>query len=49
MLIYMVDKYMIYCAAALELNRNFIGIEIEKKYFTAAKKRLTQIQSSLFV
>jgi site-specific DNA-methyltransferase (adenine-specific)/modification methylase len=26
--------------AALEMNRRFIGIEIEKEYFEAAKKRL---------
>lgn len=34
-------------AACKEMNRNFIGIEIEKEYFTLAKKRLkkTPIQS----
>ncbi len=29
--------------AALNLDRKFIGIEIEKKYFDAAEKRLKQI------
>ncbi|WIF94452.1 DNA-methyltransferase [Caminicella sporogenes] len=34
--------------AALELKRNFIGIEINKEYFNASKKRLNNIQLSLF-
>lgn len=36
--------------AALELNRKFIGIEIEQEYFEAAQKRLEQAaqQQSLF-
>jgi len=34
--------------ASLELNRRFIGIEIEKEYFEAAKKRLQSIQHPLF-
>lgn len=29
--------------AALEMNRRFIGIEIEKEYFEAAEKRLNKI------
>ena len=32
--------------AALNLNRQFIGIELEKEYFEAAEKRLSSIQSS---
>ena len=35
--------------AALEMNRRFIGFEIESKYFEVAKKRLSSIQKSLFV
>lgn len=35
--------------AALEMNREFIGFEIESKYFEVAKKRLSSIQKSLFV
>jgi site-specific DNA-methyltransferase (adenine-specific)/modification methylase len=35
--------------AALEMNRKFIGFEIESKYFEVAKKRLSSIQKSLFV
>ena len=34
--------------AALEMNRKFIGIEIEKEYFDAAERRLQQIQIDLF-
>lgn len=34
--------------AALELNREFIGIEIEKEYTEAAKKRLIQANASMF-
>jgi len=34
--------------ASLELNRRFIGIEIEKEYFDAAEKRLKNIPKSLF-
>jgi DNA modification methylase len=30
------------------MNRRFIGIEIEKEYFEAAKKRLQSIQHPLF-
>jgi len=33
--------------AALELNRKFIGIEIDKTYFDAANKRMASIPSSL--
>ena len=35
--------------AALEMNRRFIGFEIEDEYFEVAKKRLGSIQQSLFV
>jgi DNA (cytosine-5)-methyltransferase 1/site-specific DNA-methyltransferase (adenine-specific) len=31
--------------AALELNRRFIGIEIDKKYFDIASKRLLEIET----
>lgn len=34
--------------AAKELNRSFIGIEIDEKYFNIAKQRLEQVQLSLF-
>lgn len=34
--------------AALEMGRKFIGIEIDKEYFEAAKKRLSRIQPTLF-
>ena len=34
--------------AALETERKFIGIEIDKEYFKAAKKRIEQIQPTLF-
>ncbi|MFH0939296.1 MAG: site-specific DNA-methyltransferase [Planctomycetota bacterium] len=34
--------------AALENNRRFIGIELEKVYFDAAEKRLKSVQPSLF-
>ena len=34
--------------ASLELNRKFIGIEIDKNYFEAAKDRLLAIHPSLF-
>jgi len=35
--------------AALEMNRKFIGFEIDDKYFKAATDRLNHIQSALFV
>ena len=31
--------------AALELNRKFIGVEINQEYFDASKKRLSLIKS----
>ena len=34
--------------AALEMNRKFIGMEIENEYFMAARKRLAQTQASPF-
>ncbi len=34
--------------AALEMERKFIGIEIDKEYFDAAKKRLSRVQPTLF-
>lgn len=34
--------------AALEMNRKFIGIEIEKEYFEAAQKRLDYLETDLF-
>jgi len=34
--------------AALELNRKFLGIEIDEEYFNAAENRLQQAQGSLF-
>ena len=34
--------------AALEMDRKFIGIEIDKEYFEAAKKRIEQVQTSIF-
>jgi len=34
--------------AALQMNRRFIGIEIEKEYFHAAEKRLEVEQQALF-
>lgn len=34
--------------AATTMERNFIGIEIEKEYFDAAKKRITQATPSLY-
>jgi len=34
--------------AAIEMEREFIGIELDKDYFEAAKKRLELIQPSLF-
>lgn len=34
--------------AALEMGRKFIGVEIEKKYFKAAERRLKCIHPSLF-
>ena len=33
--------------AALQLNRKFLGIEIDEKYFDAAKKRINKIPSLL--
>ena len=35
--------------AAKELNRRFIGIEIEPKYFTIAERRINQATTELFV
>ena len=35
--------------AALEMNRKFIGFEIDDKYFKATTNRLNHIQSALFV
>jgi DNA modification methylase len=38
------------CAVACqELGRNFIGIEIEPKYYEIAKRRIDQTMESLFV
>jgi len=34
--------------AALEMDRKFIGIEIEKEYFEAARKRLENIEPDIF-
>jgi len=34
--------------AALEMNRKFIGIEIDKAYFEAAQRRLEYIKTDLF-
>jgi DNA modification methylase len=34
--------------ACKELNRNFIGIEIEKKYFDIVKRRIDQTITSMF-
>ena len=34
--------------AALNLDRRFIGVEIDEKYFKAAEKRLKSIQCGLF-
>jgi DNA modification methylase len=34
--------------AAVKNKRKFLGIEIDKKYFSAAKKRLKSVQSRLF-
>jgi DNA modification methylase len=34
--------------ACKELGRNFIGIEIEPKYFEISKKRIENTQESLF-
>jgi len=36
-------------AAALEMNRRFIGFEIDEKYFNAASKRLLNINPDLFI
>ena len=33
--------------AALEMNRKFIGIEIDEEYFKAAEKRIKSVQKSL--
>jgi len=33
--------------ACVNLNRNFIGIELEKKYFDIAEKRINEIRDSL--
>lgn len=35
-------------AAALEMDRRFIGVEIEQQYFVAAKKRLESVQPDIF-
>ena len=35
------------CMAAIEMNRKFIGFEIDKKYFDATQKRLKDFQPSL--
>jgi len=32
--------------ACKKLNRNFIGIELNQKYFEIAKKRITECQPS---
>jgi DNA modification methylase len=34
--------------AAVKNKRKFLGMEIDKKYFSAAKKRLKSVQSRLF-
>ena len=34
--------------ASIEIERKFIGIEIEKEYFNAAEQRIKRIQPSLF-
>jgi site-specific DNA-methyltransferase (adenine-specific) len=34
--------------ASLQTNRNFIGIELEEKYYTIAKKRCSEYQSKLW-
>jgi DNA modification methylase len=36
--------------ACKNLNRNFIGIEVEEKYFNIAKNRIenTEVQTGLF-
>jgi site-specific DNA-methyltransferase (adenine-specific) len=34
--------------ACKELGRNFIGIEIDEKYFEIAKKRIANTQESMF-
>ena len=33
--------------ACLQTNRNFIGIELEEKYYNIAKKRCSEYQSKL--
>ena len=33
--------------AALKLNRRFIGIEIDKKYYSRTKQRLTKLKQKL--
>lgn len=34
--------------ACKNLNRNFIGIELDEKYFTIASERINNIQKGLF-
>ena len=34
--------------ACKNLNRNFMGIELDEKYFTIASKRINNIQKGLF-
>jgi DNA modification methylase len=35
--------------ACLNTNRNFIGIELEEKYYNIAKKRCSEYQSKLVI
>ena len=37
------------CVAAKQLNRNFIGIELEEKYYNIAKERCKEYQSKLII
>jgi DNA modification methylase len=39
---------MVSLVAAKELGRNFIGIEIEKKYYDIAERRIFNTQESMF-
>ena len=34
--------------AAVNLNRNFIGIEMDEKYFEIAEKRINDAKQTLF-